>query len=191
MIKPLKTKFSEGEGLGCFEGDPGAAFVEIITQHQRMLYGYIYTLVRNSADADDLLQETNLVLWNKRSECESVKNFSAWACRIAFFKVQNFLKTKGRSRVCFNENLISKISEMQIDRADMHMIHSAMLVNCLEKLSSSSQQLLKLCYDDNHTIQEVAKQLDRPVGSIYNSLRQIRLKLWKCIKNAIMKDGTI
>ena len=177
--------------MGCFEGDQGAAFVEIITQHQRMLYGYIYTLVRNSADAEDLLQETNLVLWNKRLECESVKNFSAWACRVAFFKVQNFLKTRGRSRVCFNDNLISKISEMQIDHADMHTINSAMLVNCLEKLSSASQQLLKLCYDENHTIQEVAKQLDRPVGSIYNSLRQIRLKLWKCIKYAIIKDGSI
>jgi RNA polymerase sigma-70 factor, ECF subfamily len=191
MLKTLHTKHAKGGDLGCFEGDQSAAFVEIITQHQRMLYGYIYTLVRNSADAEDLLQETNLVLWNKRSECESVKNFSAWACRIAFFKVQNFLKTRGRSRVCFNENLISKISEMQIDRADMHMINSAMLVNCLEKLSSASQQLLKLCYDENHTIQEVAKQLDRPVGSIYNSLRQIRLKLWKCIKHAIIKDGSI
>jgi RNA polymerase sigma-70 factor, ECF subfamily len=189
MVKTLKTKHVEGVALGCSKKDPDAAFVEIITQHQRILYGYIYTLVRNSADADDLLQETNLVLWNKRSECILVKNFSAWACRIAFFKVQNFLKTRSRSRVCFNENLISKISEMQIDNVDMHTINSALLVNCLEKLSSSSQQLLKLCYDENQTIQEVAKQLDRPVGSIYNGLRQIRLKLWKCIKYAIIKDG--
>ncbi len=163
----------------------------MITQHQRILFGYIYTLVRNSADADDLLQETNLVLWNKRSECDSVKNFSAWACRIAFFKVQNFLKTKSRSRILFDENLVSKISEAQIDRAEIHTIHSAMLISCLEKLSASSQNLLKLCYSSNRTIQEVAKQLNRPVGSIYNSLKAIRYKLWKCIKFGLMEEESI
>ena len=105
------------------------------------------------------------------------------------FKVQNFLKTKGRSRVYFNEKLLSKLSDLQIDRADMHTIYSMLLINCLEKLSSASQQLLKLCYDENHSIQEVAKQLGRPVGSIYNTLSQIRLKLWKCIQYAIMEEG--
>ena len=174
--------------LSCFEGDQGSAFVELITQNQRMLYGYIYTLVRNSADADDLLQETNMVLWNKRLECESVNNFPAWACRVAFFKVQNFLKTKSRSRICFDEELVSKISEVQIDRAEMHTIHSAMLVNCLEKLSKSSRQLLKQCYNENNTIGEVAKQVQRPINSIYNSLRDIRLKLWKCIKYSLMEE---
>jgi RNA polymerase sigma-70 factor, ECF subfamily len=177
--------------VGCFEGDQGAAFVEMITQHQRILYGYIYTLVRNSADADDILQETNLVLWNKRLECESVNNFSAWACRVAFFKVQNFLKIKSRSRIYFDENLVTKISNAQIDRAEMHTIHTAMLANCLEKLSTSSQQLLKQCYNENCTVQDVAKQLQRPVNSIYNSLRDIRLKLWKCIKYSLMEEESI
>lgn len=174
--------------MGCFEGNEGAVFVEMITQHQRMLYGYIYTLVRNSTDADDLLQETNLVLWNKRLECESVKNFSGWACRIAFFEVQNFLRTKRRSRICFDDNLVSMISDMQIDRGEIHTIHSAMLVNCLEKLSTASQQLLKQCYNEENTISEVAKQLRRPINGIYNSLRDIRLKLWKCIKYSLMEE---
>jgi DNA-directed RNA polymerase specialized sigma24 family protein len=48
---------------------------------------------------------------------------------------------------------------------------------------------MKLCYDDTCSIQDVAKKLGRPVGSIYNSLSQIRLKLWKCIKHSLMEDG--
>ena len=83
-----------------------AVFVELLTQHQRKLYGYIYTLVPNATDSDDLLQETNLVLWKKRSEYKLGTNFMAWACRIAFFNVQNFLKSKGRSRVCFQRRTL-------------------------------------------------------------------------------------
>jgi RNA polymerase sigma-70 factor (ECF subfamily) len=173
------------------EDDQGAAFVEMLTQHQRSLYGYIFSLVRNSSDSDDLLQETNLVLWNKRLEFKLGTNFMAWACKIAFNKVQNFLKSRGRSRVHFNENLLCKLSDMQIDRSEVHMIKYTMLIYCLEKLSSKSKELLKLCYDENHSIQEVAKQLGRPVGSIYNTLSQIRLKLWKCIHYALKEEGSL
>jgi RNA polymerase sigma-70 factor (ECF subfamily) len=169
----------------------GAVFVELLTQHQRTLYGYIFTLVHNSTDADDILQETNLVLWDKRLEYKLGTNFMAWACRIAYFKAQNFLKIKGRSRVCFNETLLAKLSDLQIDRSEVHTINSAMLVYCLEKLSATSQHLLKLCYDGSCSIQEVAKQLGRPVGSIYNTLSQIRLKLWKCIRNALKEEGSL
>jgi RNA polymerase sigma-70 factor, ECF subfamily len=175
----------------CIEGDRNAVFVELITQHQRKLYGYIYTLVPNAADSDDLLQETNLVLWKKNLEYQLGTNFMAWACRIAFFNVQNFMRTKGRNRVYFNEKLLSELSDLHINRTDVHTIHSMLLINCLGKLSSSSQQLLKLRYDGNNSIQEVAKQLGRPVGSIYNSLRQIRLKLWECIQYALKEEGTI
>jgi RNA polymerase sigma-70 factor (ECF subfamily) len=171
--------------------DRSAVFVELLTQHQRKLYGYIYTLVHNSADSDDLLQQTNLVLWRKHLEYKIGTNFMAWACRIAFFNVQNFLKSKGRSRVYFNEELLSKLADLKVDRAEVHTLHAMTLVYCLEKLSSASQQLLKLCYDGNHSIQEVAKQLGRPVGSMYTTLCRIRLKLWGCIQNALTEEDFI
>ena len=171
------------------EDDKGIEFVELLTQHQRSLYGYIYTMVRNSSDSDDILQETNVVLWNKRLEYKTGTSFTAWACRIAFYKAQNFLRAKGRSRVCFSDKLLSKLSDLQINREEIHTIQTAMLIYCLDKLSSASQQLLKLCFDENHSMQEVAKQLGRPVGSIYNTISKIRFKLWKCIKHTLKDEG--
>ena len=170
------------------EDDAGCAFVELLIQHQRMLYGYIFSLIPNAADSEDLLQDTNLTLWKKRREYEPGTNFMAWACQIAFFNVKNFVKIKGRSRVFFNDSLLDKMSEMQLERAEINTIHSTMLVFCLEKLSASSQELLKLCYDDGHSMKDIAGQLGRPVGSIYSSLSQIRLKLWKCIKHAFTEE---
>jgi RNA polymerase sigma-70 factor, ECF subfamily len=170
------------------EGDVSCAFVELLIQHQRMLYGYIFNLIPNAADSEDLLQDTNLTLWKKRREFQPESSFMAWACQTAFFKIKNFVKIKGRSRVFFNDSLLDKISEMQLERAEINTIHSTMLVFCLEKLSASSQELLKLCYDEDHSIKDIADQLGRPIGSVYSSLSQIRLKLWKCIKRAFTEE---
>ena len=153
------------------------------------LYGYIYTLVRNSSDSDDLLQETNLILWKKRLEYKSGTSFIAWGSRIAFYKVKNYFRSKGRSRVYFSDKLLSKLSDLHINRDEIHTIQTTMLVYCLGKLSLASQQLLKSCFDETHSIQEVAKQLGRPVGSVYNTVSQIRFKLWKCIQNALKEEG--
>jgi len=174
-----------------FGDDRNAAFVELLTQHQRKLYSYIYTLVPNVTDSDDLLQETNLVLWNKRQEYKLGTNFNAWACRIAYFKVQNFIRTKGHKYIYFSEELLSQISNFMVDRNELHTAHSLLLISCLEKLSSASRQLLKLRYDGNRNIQEVAKQMGRSVGSIYNTLSQIRHKLWECVQHALEEEGSI
>lgn len=170
------------------EGDRNAVFVELLTQHQRKLYGFIYTIVSNASDAEDLLQETNIVLWSKNQEYKLGTNFLTWACQIAYFKVNNFLRTKGRSRLYFNEKLLAEISDIRLDRSEVHTIHSMLLVNCLGKLSSDSQKLLRLRYDGKSSILDVAKQMGRPVGSLYNSLSQIRRKLWECIRVAIKEE---
>ena len=172
-----------------FEDDRRAIFVELITQHQRKLYSYIYSLVPNTADSDDLLQETNLVLWKKAKEYILGTNFMAWACQIAFLNVQKFLTTQGRSRVYFNENLLSQLAELHMDRADSQTIYSMLLISCLEKLSEESKRLLKLRYGGNHGMQEIAEQLKRPVASLYNSLSHIRFKIMKCINYALKNEG--
>ena len=169
--------------------DRNIVFIELLTKYQRELYSYIFTLVSHVTDSDDILQETNLVLWNKRDEYEIGTNFMAWACRIAYFKVQNFRRAKGRSRVYFNETLMSKISELLVDRTESHSVYSILMMNCLEKLSSASLQLLKLRYGGDRSIQDVAKQTGRSAGSIYNTLRNIRLKLWECIQYALKEEG--
>ena len=46
-------------------GDGKIEFAELLRHHQTQLFGYIYSLVRDLDDADDLFQQTSLVLWDK------------------------------------------------------------------------------------------------------------------------------
>ena len=53
-------------------GDRQAEFAALLRQHQTQLFGYIYSLVRDLDDADDLFQQTSLVLWDKFDQFDSV-----------------------------------------------------------------------------------------------------------------------
>jgi len=48
-----------------------AEFVAQITRYQRQLHSFILSMVWNPAEADDVLQETNLVLWEKAAEFDA------------------------------------------------------------------------------------------------------------------------
>ena len=73
-----------------------AEHVRLITEYQPALYAYILTLHPDRVNAQDILQETNLVLWQKAGELRGGTNFKAWAFRIAYFQTLAQLKRRKR-----------------------------------------------------------------------------------------------
>ncbi len=62
-------------------------FVRLLTRSQSSLYTYIYSLLPDANQAEDLLQETNTTLWQKASDFEPGTSFMAWSCQVAYYKV--------------------------------------------------------------------------------------------------------
>jgi RNA polymerase sigma-70 factor (ECF subfamily) len=169
--------------------DRNKAFVELLTLHQRRLFGFIYTFVPNPADAEDLLQQTSLVLWQKFADFDLGSDFVAWACRVAHFEVLHFFKQKRRNRVFFNDELITKLAAIRIERTDVHSADRDALWGCVEKLAKNDQRLLKLCYATKRNIKSAAAALGRPATSVYVSLVRIRRGLMECIRQINAKEG--
>src|SRR4051812_12731478 len=94
------------------------AIVQLLTEHQQKLYVYILSLLGNPTDADEVLQNTNLVLWRKAADFHFGTCFSAWACRLAYYEVLAFRKQRGRSRLNFNQELLDTLAEEAVDRVE-------------------------------------------------------------------------
>src|SRR5262245_41559176 len=62
-------------------------FLRLFLKNERRLYAYVLTLLPNRTDAEDVLQEATLVLWDKFDDEHPPDDFAAWGCRIAYFKV--------------------------------------------------------------------------------------------------------
>ena len=75
-----------------------ADFVQMMIGCQSRLYAFIMSLVHNGEHAADILQQTNLVMWEKSDEFEMGTNFSAWTFQIARYQVMAFRQRQRRDR---------------------------------------------------------------------------------------------
>jgi RNA polymerase sigma-70 factor, ECF subfamily len=170
--------------LGNHGSDRNELFVELLMQHQQRLYGFIYTLVPNPSDAEDLLQQTSLIMWQKFNEFDRARSFPAWACGIAHLEVLRYLRDKRRSRVVFSDEAVARLAQVRHKREEAHLVDPDVLAGCIKELSESDRKLIRLCYAAKRNIKAAAAALDRPAASVYMSLVRIRRLLMDCIRRS-------
>lgn len=163
-------------------------FAQLLAAHEPQLFGYVYALVLNTADAEDIYQDTVLALWRKFGEYQSDTNFAAWARAAARFEVQHFFRGKSRRRLYFDESLMEELAETQssLDQAQDSASESYTdaLRHCKELLPEGDRRLIELCYSASATITQTAGRLGRSPQSVCNSLSRIRRVLFDCVRQA-------
>ncbi len=164
-------------------------FMDLLAQHQSQLFGYIFALVQNLADAEDLYQQTSIVLWQKFDTFETDTDLVSWSCQTAQFQVLNFLRVKRRSRVCFSDDLVETFAVSQSDRSDISTARRSALRYCVAKLKAGDRHLIELCYGGAKTIKAAAKVLGRSADGVYKSLNRIRAGLMQCINQRLTDEG--
>src|SRR5437868_1616023 len=82
----------------------------LITRHQRQIFAYIYTLVPDRHDAEDLLQETSVVICEKFDDFIPGTDFVAWACQIAWWRIRYSRQKFARSKVIFDDDLLETVA---------------------------------------------------------------------------------
>jgi len=168
--------------------DKTELFVELVTRYQQRVYLFILSLLPNPAEAEEVLQETNLVLWRKFEEFEPGTNFKAWAFQTAYYKVQSFLSRQGRERARFGDAFLEKVAAMASELPDEHDVRREALSRCLEKLSQSDREVIRRRYRMDGTTKSVAEELGRSVDAIYKAVLRIRRKLHQCIRLALAAE---
>jgi RNA polymerase sigma-70 factor (ECF subfamily) len=170
-----------------------ALFLRLFLQNERRLYAYILTLLPHRADADDVLQEASLVMWDKFDERRPPTDFAAWGCRIAYFKVLDFYKKSGRSRVCFSQALVERIAETAVEQADTLQLDDRReaLTRCIEKLRDRDRELLARRFAEGATVQSTAAQVGRSVDAVYKALATIRHALFDCVTRTLAQERSL
>ena len=163
-------------------------FLELLSKHQGQLTAYVYSLVHNMQDTEDLLQQTMLVLWKKFDRFEPDTSFIRWAMQVAKFEVYHFMRSRRRSHVIFDESLATNLAEQHFAESETDELRRDALHGCLDKLDTPDRQLVSACYDTSGTLTETAATLDRSVQSVSNSLTRIRRRLFECIERELRRE---
>lgn len=163
-----------------------AEFVGQIARHQAALHAFIISLMPGVDGVDDVLQETNLVLWEKRRSFEPGTNFRAWACSIARFKVMNHRRKLAQIGLrVFDDELAEQLAtecEAEPEEFDerLHALNA-----CLGRLQEKERALVEHRYFSGSQLEEFAAECGRPVESLRVSLFRIRAALKKCITSEL------
>jgi RNA polymerase sigma-70 factor (ECF subfamily) len=180
-----------GGGDEAHQADRSKLFLRLFLQNERRLYAYILTLLPHRADADDVLQEASLVMWDKFDAAHPPTDFAAWGCRIAYYKVLDFCKKRQRSKVLFSQAMLERVAETGIEQAPALQLDErrAALDGCIEKLCSRDRDLLARRFAEGATTQSTAAQVGRSADAVYKALARIRQALFDCVSRALAKEG--
>jgi RNA polymerase sigma-70 factor (ECF subfamily) len=169
----------------------GKLFLRLFLQNERRLYAYILTLLPHRADADDVLQETSLVMWDKFDDDHPPDDFAAWACRIAYFKVLEARKKRQRGRVLFSQAMLDRVAETAVEQSRALQLDERReaLAGCLGKLSPRDRDLLARRFDEGASVQSAAAGLRRSADAVYKALARIRRALFDCVTRTLEREG--
>jgi len=159
-------------------------FAQHITEHQRNLFGYIYSLLGNDASSWDVLQETNMVLWRKQEQFQAGSNFKAWAFTVARFQVMAFIRDRKRSPLdVLTPELLERFAEDAGDAALEYEPRLHALKECRKELTAKSLRLLDLHYRDRMPLEMVGKATGLSANGVKQALFRARRALHVCIEN--------
>jgi RNA polymerase sigma-70 factor, ECF subfamily len=163
-------------------------FSQLVARHQSELYAYIYAIVRNWEDADDLYQSTCLVLWRKFESFRPDSDFFAWARQTAKLEARSFLRRR-QSLTCVSEELLDALAEVTLDaQGDGVGIYLEAMRHCRATLDAPDQELLQLRYVKNLGTREIAERLERFQSNVCRSLNRIRRRLLECIRMELARQ---
>src|SRR6476646_4199911 len=100
------------------ENESRKRLMALMTRHQRQIFSYIYVLVHNRSDAEDLLQETSLVICEKFHEFKEGTDFVDWACQIAYWRGRYSRQKFARSKVVFDQEIVDVLAQTAGEMAD-------------------------------------------------------------------------
>lgn len=159
-------------------------FVNLLVSHQSLIRAYIISLLPGLSEAEDVIQNTNQVLWIKREHFAMGTNFKAWALTTARFQVMAMQqKLRNDRRQPLDDDVLELVADraMDLDNADING-QLQDLNDCISQLQVRDQELLLHRYWNQSGLEAFARETGRSVGALKVSLHRIRESLRECLE---------
>ena len=161
-------------------------FTAQLTALQPRLRAFLLALTGSRSDADEVLQDTNQVLWRKRDTFRADSSFQAWSFQIAAFEARNFLRRRARTNrteIPSEEILTGIAAEAESHHNDgAHEERRAELLRCLDKLAHADRELLMRRYFEDRPLAALAAERGINQNALAQKLFRLRAMVLRCIE---------
>lgn len=159
-------------------------FTTLLTAHRRQLYAFIYSLLTDHTDAEDVYQRCSMILWDKFDQYDAECDFLPWAMGIAFYEVKNFLRVSSRDRHHFSEQLLNQLFE-RMQGSGAPNVQLSSLEKCLKSLRQKDLWLVQQVYWERRKCASVAEEMGMKINALYDRVGRIRGQLRDCVQRRV------
>lgn len=161
-------------------------FLSLFLKNHRRIYGFIASLVPNANDAEDLMQETLMVMWRRLSEFKPDTNFAAWGIAIAQRKIMKYRASRPKKSLMFSEEAMQEIMIRDEKLSHKSADYMVALQRCLDKLKAEDRQVVRLRYENELPVKRMTDMLGGSLDNTYKKLARIHHLLQSCIRKTIV-----
>jgi RNA polymerase sigma factor (sigma-70 family) len=168
------------------------AFARLLNRYKDAIYFMLLKMVNNRSDAEDLTLEAFGKAFKSLHQYSPTYAFSTWLFKIASNNCIDFLRKKKGVHVSIenkedNENngdaIKLKTKELNPEERLIRQQKAILLRKVVRKLKPRYQVLVELRYFKEYSYEEVAKELDLPLGTVKAQLFRAREMLFKMIES--------
>lgn len=171
------------------------ALEELYNLYNRLLFGMVLSIVKKREEAEDVLQEIFVKIWNKAESFNPDRgNVYSWIVTLTRNKAIDRIRSKGyktqqKQSISIHEPLFSlegdKYDPMETtifsDRAEL-------VKKALDKIPENQREVIKIAYYRGWTQSEISNHLDIPLGTVKTRTRQGMIKLKRILGEFISTD---
>jgi RNA polymerase sigma-70 factor (ECF subfamily) len=169
------------------ENENPADFEGLLERFRPEIRDYLLSLTASLSAAEDLAQETAVILWRKRAEFDPAGNFRAWAFRIAFYQAQNHRRKEAR-RVGMEFPLdatFERLAEYPRAAAAASAPRREAMVHCLGRLPEDDRELLLRRLQDGVSLEQLSSEVGMTRNAMAQKIFRIKSALLACIRRRV------
>jgi RNA polymerase sigma-70 factor (ECF subfamily) len=158
-------------------------FHRLLFRNQNRIYAYVLTLIGNYTDADDVMQETISVMWQKFTDFKAGTNFVSWGISISHYKILDYRRNKQKNgKLCqYNNDLLEQFGSEVIKHNVLFDEKFALLRNCIEKLKGQYITVVKLRFQEDLNTTAISNRCGISVANVYQILSRAYSMLISCM----------
>lgn len=174
------------------QGDE-SAFAKLMERYKKPVYHMILKMVRNVDDAEDLTIEAFAKAFRNLKRFKKDYTFSTWLFRIATNNAIDFIRKKKLETYSLNTSFTDESGDsVNIDVEDRNLTPDEETIKTqkielvrmfVTKLPAKYQRLVRLRYFDELSYEEIAKELDAPLGTVKAQLHRARELMYDLVKD--------
>lgn len=163
-------------------------FLSLFLRSERELYRYVAALVPNVTDAEDIVQQTALALWEKFDAYDPGQPFTPWACRFALNKARQWIERHQRWQSLLDRGLLEELAQRREELQPEFERRLRHLEDCLGQLPREQRSVVEAYYYERLDVATLAGRSGRTVAATYKTLQRVRQTLQFCVERQIRAE---